>query len=313
MGLAHLENLQSFTEFMFAAKGTYEHFDALGAEKPGDVALAKAGLVADGIGAAQMVGDFGIGKLGHRYIDKLGDNFKVFGESTPGLKSAYNPNARQMKGLGTPIIGAALLAINGMQLMCGVGDPETGDRFAKGANGFEAISDTLERAMPTEQWHGRGSSAYAGENERQQERAATMRKIDTDVKGIIANEAEQIENTRRVLDITATSLTICIPIAIVIGKIPPTGPANQMAFEIGAVAGSMPIAVAAYGTMGTLAMANAQKFARAASAYREVAAGAKPAGAPPAFQSPPGGNTKSRPWSPSSGSSTGTGEGSINV
>lgn len=313
MGLAYLENVKSFAELGFAVKGTYEHLDALGADKPGEVALAKAGLAADGIGAAQMIGDFGIGKLGPKYVDKLGDNFKVFGESTPGLKSAYNPNARQMKGLGTPIIGAALLAINGMQLMCGVGDPETGDRFAKGANGFSEISDTLKQATPTDQWYGTGSDAYTADNEQQQQRAAAMSKIDAEVKGIVANEAEQIKNTRTVLDITATSLTYMIPIAIVIGKIPPTGPANQMAFELGAVAGTMPVALGACATMESLTLANAQKFARAASAYREVAAGAKSKGAPPAVMSPPGGNTTSKPWSPSDGTATGTGEGSINV
>lgn len=167
--------------------------------------------------------------------------------------------------------------------------------------------------MPTEQWHGSGSQAYAGENERQQERAVAMGKIDTEVKGIIADEAQQIDNTRTALEIVATSLTICIPIAIVIGKIPPTGPAQQMAFELGAVAGAMPIALGAFGTMEALTLANAQKFQQAANAYQQVAAGAKPKGAPPAFVSPPGGNTTSTPWSPSAGSSTGTGEGSINV
>lgn len=107
--------------------------------------------------------------------------------------------------------------------MCGVGDPETGDRFAKGAHHFTAIADTLKWSTPTEQWHGRGSDAYAAENEQQQERAAKMSKIDAEVKGIVANEAKQISNTRTALEIVATSLTFMIPIAIAIGKIPPTG------------------------------------------------------------------------------------------
>ncbi|OMB99262.1 hypothetical protein A5733_00905 [Mycobacterium sp. NS-7484] len=312
MGLLNLDSVKSFAEYTFAAKGAYEHLDALGSDDPGSVFLAKAGLVADGIGATQMVGELGIAKYGDKFVNKLPQNLKVFGESTPGLKSAYSP-ARQMKGLGTPIIGAALLAINGLQLMCGVGDPETGDRFAKGADGFNQISNALDQTKPTEQWRSSGSEAYAAQNERQQERAATMSKIDAEVKGIIADEAEQIKNTRDALDIVATSLTVMIPIAIVIGKIPPTGPANQMAFELGAVAGAMPIALGAFGTMEALTLGNAQKFQQAASAYREVAAGAKPTAAPPALISPPGGSTRSRPWSPSGGASTGTGEGSINV
>lgn len=296
--MSKLEHVQKVVEIGFAGKGFWEHLDAKDSEDPAKARLAKLGFVADGIGATQMVGEFGADKL--------------FGV-TPTSFSSYSSSAKRITGFGTPIIGAALLAINGMQLMCGVGDPETGDRFAKGANGFKAISDTLERATPTDQWHGSGSKAYAGENERQQERAAAMGKIDTEVKGIIANQAQQIDNTRTALEIVATSLTICIPIAIVIGKIPPTGPAQQMAFELGAVAGAMPIALGAFGTMEALTVANAQKFQQAANAYQQVAAGAKPKGAPPAFVSPPGGNTTSTPWSPSTGSSTGTGEGSINV
>ncbi|WKG04250.1 EspA/EspE family type VII secretion system effector [Mycolicibacterium sp. HK-90] len=312
MGLTNLENVQSFTEFVFAAKGTAEHLDALDSKTPEELYLAKAGLVADAIGATQMAGDFLIDKAGPKYVGMLGENFKFLGESTPGLKSAYNP-ARQMKGLGTPIIGMALLAINTMQLTCGFGDSDTGGRFAKGAHGFTAISDTLKRATPTEQWHGKGSDAYAGENERQQERAATMSKIDTEVQGIIANQAEQIKKTRMVLDFAATYLGICIPVAIVIGRIPPTGPANQMVFELSAVGIAMPPALLAVTTMTGLAMQNAMKFAKAANAYQVVAAGAKPSGAPPASMSPPGGNTTPAPWSPSGGTSTGTGEGSINV
>ncbi|OLP00877.1 hypothetical protein BVU76_18235 [Mycolicibacterium porcinum] len=218
-----------------------------------------------------------------------------------------------MKGLGTPIIGAALLAINTMQLTCGFGDSDTGDRFTKGAEHFNTIADALQGATPTDLWHGTGSNAYAGENNRQQERAATMSKIDSEVQGIIANQAEQIEKTRMALDIAATYLGVCIPIAIVIGRIPPTGPANQMLFEISAVSIAMPPALAAVTAMGYLALENAQKFQKAASAYQEVAAGAKPAGAPAAFMSPPDGNTTSTPWSPSDGSATGTGEGSIDV
>ncbi|MDF3341340.1 EspA/EspE family type VII secretion system effector [Mycolicibacterium septicum] len=293
-----LEQAQKIVEITFAGKGFLEHLDANGSDNPGDARLAKLGFAADGIGAAQMIGEFGADKL--------------FGV-TPTSFSSYSSPAKTIQGFGTPIIGAALLAINGMQLMCGVGAPETGDRFAKGANGFTAISDSLKRATPTDQWRSSGSNAYAAQNEQQQERATAMGKIDSEVKDIIANQAKQIESTRKALEIVATSLTFMIPIAIAIGKVPPTGPAQQMAFELGAVAGSMPIALGAFGTMEARTLANAQKFQQAGNAYQEVAAGAKPKGAPPALVSPPGGNTTSRPWSPSCGASTGTGGGSINV
>ncbi|MGV0811235.1 EspA/EspE family type VII secretion system effector [Mycolicibacterium boenickei] len=296
--MSKLEHVQSVIEVAFAGKGGWEHWNGKDEENPVEAAVAQAGLGADLIGVFQMVGE----PVADKFFNVSPTNF-----------SSYSSPKPKIQGFGTPIIGAALLAINTMQLTCGFEDPETGDRFTKGAEGFTAISDTLKRATPTELWHGTGSNAYAGENERQQERAATMSKIDIEVQGIIANQADQIKKTRMALDIAATYLTVCIPVAIIIGKTPPTGPAQQMAFELSAVGIAMPPALVAVTTMTGLAMQNAMKFAKAASAYQEVAAGAKPSGAPPALMSPPGGNTTSTPWSPSNGTSTGTGEGSINV
>ncbi|MED5815673.1 EspA/EspE family type VII secretion system effector [Mycolicibacterium sp. 050232] len=294
--MSKLEQVKKVIEIGFAGKGLEEHWRARNANDDKDALMARAGLGTDAIGGAQMIGEFALEK---------GKNISTGFGSYSGVG--------KMRGIGTPIIGAALLAINGMQLACGVEDPETGDRFASGARNFTAIADGLKQLTPTDQWYGSGSESYTDQNEQQQERAATMSKVDNSVKEIIANEAKQIQNTRKILEISAMTLTICIPIAIVIGKIPPTGPANQMAFEIGAVAGAMPFAQTATTTMFGLAMQNGLKLAQAAGAYREVAAGAKPSGAPPASMSPPGGNTTSKPWSPSGGSATGTGTGSIDV
>ncbi|MEX3650239.1 EspA/EspE family type VII secretion system effector [Mycolicibacterium porcinum] len=296
--MSKLEHVQSVIEIAFAGKGVWEHWNGKDEESPVEAAVAQAGLGADVIGGTQLLGELGAEHL----LKKPTTTF-----------SSYSSPKPKIQGFGTPIIGAALLAINTMQLTCGFEDPETGDRFGQGADHFNTISDTLKSATPTDLWHGTGSNAYSGENERQQERATAMGKIDTEVQGIIANQAEQIKKTRMALDIAATYLTVCIPVAVVIGKIPPTGPAQQMAFEMSAVGIAMPPALGAVATMEYLAMANAQKFQQAANAYQEVAAGAKPAGAPPSFMSPPDGNTTSTPWSPSGGSATGTGEGSIDV
>ncbi|WP_052238364.1 EspA/EspE family type VII secretion system effector [Mycolicibacterium setense] len=296
--MSKLDHVQSVIEVVFAGKGAKEHWDAKGKENPVEAAVAQAGLGADVIGGTHLLSE-----LGAEHLLK----------KSPTSFSSYGSPEGRIKGFGTPILGAALLALNGIQLTCGIGDPETGDRFTEGADHFNTIADTLKGATPTEQWHGSGSDAYAAQNDLQQDRAAKMAKIDAEVKGIIAGQAGQLEKTRMVLDVAATYLTVCIPIAIVIGKIPPTGPAQQMAFEMSAVAIAMPPVLGAVTTMGYLATDNAQKFQKAANAYREVAAGAKPAGAPPGSMSPPHGNTTPAPWSPSGGTSTGTGEGSIDV
>lgn len=288
-----LEQAVEVIEVGFAVKGTAEHATSL--EKP----LSQIGLGADALGALQMGGEWAADKLSKKF--------------TPTNFSSYASPEKKIQGFGTPIIGAALLAVNTMQLTCGFGDPETGDRFSEGSEHFNTISDTLKSATPTDVWNGTGSDSYTGQNERQQDRAAAMSKIDTAVKGIVANQAKQVEATRDMLDVVATSMTICIPVAIVIGKCPPAGPAQQMAFELGVVAGAMPVAMGAMTRMRYQSSSNTQQFMRAANAYQEIAAGAKPSGAPPSFMSPPDGNTTSAPWSPSGGTSTGTGEGSIDV
>ena len=287
-----LEQAVELIEVGFAVKGTAEHATSL--DKP----LSQIGLGADALGALQMGGEWAAERFGNISATNFG---------------SYASSAKRIQGFGTPIIGAALLAVNGMQLTCGFGDPETGDRFSKGSDHFNTIAETLKGATPVDLWNGTGSNSYNGQNERQQDRAALMSEVDTTVKGIVANQAKQVEATRDMLDIVATSMTICIPVAIIIGKCPPAGPAQQMAFELGVVAGAMPVATGAITRMRYQALTNTQQFARAASAYHEIAAGAKPTGAPPSFVSPPDGNTTSAPWSPSGGTSTGTGEGSINV
>lgn len=286
-----LDQAVDIIEVGFAVKGTAEHATSL--DKP----LSRIGLGADALGGLQMAGEFAAAKLG-----KPVTNF-----------GSYASPAKRIEGFGTPIIGAALIAVNTMQLTCGFGDPETGDRFSDGADHFNTVSDTLRSATPTELWHGTGSESYTGQNEKQQDRAEAVSKIDADVKEIVENQAKQVEATRDMLDVVATSMTICIPIAIVIGKCPPAGPAQQMAFELGVVAGAMPIAMGTVARMRQQSASNTQQFMRAANAYHEIAAGAKPTGAPSSFISPPDGNTTSAPWSPSNGTSTGTGEGSIDV
>ncbi len=111
-------------------------------------------------------------------------------------------------------------------------------------------------------------------------------------------------------------LTLASPIAIRHRKIPPAGPAQQMAFEMGAwVARAMPRSLCGAVTTkcGTWRSTMRRSSSKAANAYREVAAGAKPGGAPPGSMSPPNGNTTLAAVEPSGGTSTGTGEGSIDV
>src|SRR5262245_33843600 len=49
----------------------------------------------------------------------------------------------------TPIISAGLMSLNVMQLTCGSGTADPGDRFGAGASRFSGIGATLESAFPS--------------------------------------------------------------------------------------------------------------------------------------------------------------------
>jgi hypothetical protein len=106
----------------------------------------------------------------------------------------------------TPVIEAGLWAIIAFDWMCGVGDPEKGDRFGEGGSRFNEIIEQLKSAAPDASWTGSGSDAYAGQNVKQQDRAKTMVDADFDMNQIISCEANQLNGTRDILDHAGTVL-----------------------------------------------------------------------------------------------------------
>ncbi|WP_131721925.1 MULTISPECIES: EspA/EspE family type VII secretion system effector [Mycolicibacterium] len=230
-------------EVFFAAKGTTEHVQ----DFPSFTSVI--GLQADVLGATQMIG-------------------------TAVLE--YKGKEALAKTFGTPIIGAGLLAINGMQLLCGVGSPNKGEGFEKGAAAFQKIQDGYASTAPTDHWVGEGSETYARQNEKQQERAGKLAKIDADVQKVVGEQAAQVSEARNVLDISATVLTAAIPAAIAAGLVqpPPVGQALKTGIEIGAVAGSVPRCALTMDMLGLHTLRNAGQIQNAISKYNALAADA---------------------------------------
>lgn len=178
------------------------------------------------------------------------------------------------KSFATPIINAGLLGIQGMTLTCGIGNPDSGDRFGKGAEQLGHVHDTLESAKPTSGWQGDASQAYKGQDAKQQERARSIAEADKALEAIVSKQASQIDQTRSVLGTCATVLGYAILPAMIAKVSGPQGPAVAMAIEIGAVAGSVPLAAGRTSMMSANAAANAVEVGQVIGKYTKVAASA---------------------------------------
>ncbi|BBX27906.1 EspA/EspE family type VII secretion system effector [Mycolicibacterium alvei] len=178
------------------------------------------------------------------------------------------------KSFATPIINVGLLGIQGMTLTCGVGNPDTGDRFGQGAEQLGHVHDTLESAKPTSGWQGEASQAYTGQDAKQQDLARSLAEADKALEAIVSKQASQVDQTRSFLGTCATVLGYAILPAMIAKVSGPQGPAVALAIEVGAVAGSVPLAAGQMSMMSTNAAANAVEVGKVIGQYTKVAASA---------------------------------------
>jgi len=210
-----------------------EHGDAAAEGDP----WGFAGLGADGVGVAQSV--ISLEKLAAEAAD-------------------------------TPVIEAGLWAIIAFNWMCGVGDPEKGDRFGEGGSRFNEIIEQLKSAAPDASWTGSGSDAYAGQNVKQQDRAKTMVDADFDMNQIISCEANQLNGTRDILDHAGTVLGYAIVPALAALRIPVIGPEISLGIQLGAVGGTVPVCQVEMIQMAARAVENAQSIQKAIDLYNSA-------------------------------------------
>lgn len=84
-------------------------------------------------------------------------------------------------------------------LLLGEGIPDPGDIFNTGASLFKQVGEKIGLAIPGTNWIGEAADAYLNQNIAQQLRAQVMGDLDTLTGNMISNQAEYIENTRKVL------------------------------------------------------------------------------------------------------------------
>lgn len=229
-----------------------------------------ADKVSKALGKSESLGQLGDANTmwSTKSHDDAGDKLGL-GSDAIGIVQMFLP-----KSFATPIINVGLLSIQGMTLTCGIGSPDTGDRFGKGAEHLGQVHDTLESAKPTSGWQGDASQAYTGQDAKQQERARTIAEADKALEAIVSKQASQIDQTRSFLGTCATVLGYAILPAMIAKVSGPQGPAVAMAIEIGAVAGSVPLAAGRTSMMSANAAANAVEVGKVVGKYTKVAASA---------------------------------------
>lgn len=213
---------------------------------------------------------------------KLGDfsrKFTDFFESGPGK--------RLIKSAKSPILAAGQHVIDGMKLTTGVGDPDNGERFGRGADRLGEAGTTLSAAFPDDNWDSSGSGAYTGRNNEQVSRTQTMVGVDQLVASVLSREAGQIAATRQNLDSQSDWLGDMSLITMATGLIPYVGKAAQVAAEIAMVAKAVGESGNQLTTMQHNASANAAELHGAVSRYSAVAQTAEPTGADGEFSTAP--------------------------
>ncbi|MGV0740019.1 EspA/EspE family type VII secretion system effector [Mycobacterium syngnathidarum] len=199
---------------------------------------------------------------------------QLAGTVIPAVANKFSPNLIP-KCPQTPIIQSGLLAIAAMNLQCGIGTPDSGDRFANGNKELNTVGQILQSATPTQNWQGSASSAYATQDVKQLDRSQLMAEADRTMQAIVQKQAGQVTNTRSILDACSVALGIMVAPAMAAYPLVPAGPAISMSIQIGAVAGSVPIAMAAMTKMGVDAAMNGVEVAKATRIYNQVAATAR--------------------------------------
>ena len=152
--------------------------------------------------------------------------------------------------------------------------PDVGAMFGNGASAFERVEAQVKSAEPTGDWTGTSSIAYALADSQQATRAADMSRADGKLQRIIADEAQQVEQTRNFIDDRGSELHIAIlpALAALAPIFEPEGLAVSVAIQIAAVAATVPPATDKVVEMAWKASANARNIAAVADEYRPLPA-----------------------------------------
>ncbi|OLO99147.1 hypothetical protein BVU76_27210 [Mycolicibacterium porcinum] len=145
------------------------------------------GALQDGLKIADDVGDITEG------LTSLGFGVGPLPTAFKSMKSLVPAESK--------ILWLAQLAIDGMKLTTGSGDPTNGDEFRDSSERLGTVVATLISAEPhTDRWDGTASQVYNAVNASHRRVTFEVQNADLEVAKILDTEAGQVGRTRETLD-----------------------------------------------------------------------------------------------------------------
>ncbi|OBA93095.1 hypothetical protein A5666_02915 [Mycolicibacterium fortuitum] len=230
----------------------------------------------------------------------LQDAFKLaddVGDVTEGLASlgfgvGPLPTAfKSMKSLvpaESKILWLAQLAIDGMKLTTGSGNPTNGDEFRGSSDHLGDAVATLIGAEPhTDRWDGTASQVYNAVNASHRRVAFEVQNADFEVANILDDEAEQVSRTRETLDDQIEWLKIYDYATMAMNSTAPSA-ALKVLLDTAAAATATGIAADAIGKLLTNSVQNALRIRDQLDGYEGAAkdTSGKPMGGCEVFSMP---------------------------
>ncbi|OHT78453.1 EspA/EspE family type VII secretion system effector [Mycobacterium syngnathidarum] len=145
------------------------------------------GALQDGLKLADDVGDVAEG------LTSLGFGVGPLPTAFKSMKSLVPAESK--------ILWLAQMAIDGMKLTTGSGNPTNGDEFRGSSERLGTAVETLIAAEPhTDRWDGTASQVYNAVNASHRRVTFEVQNADLEVANILDIEAEQVGHTRETLD-----------------------------------------------------------------------------------------------------------------
>lgn len=178
----------------------------------------------------------------------------------------------------TPVLEGGQKVIEKMKETTGSGDPERGRGFAEGSRAFHEHAEvTLQAAKPDTTWSGGPAPrAYERRNDEQQNRVAIMANADYEIANAINSEADEVQETRRILDGEHQILADLGKRTQFLGTAGPEGKALQYAIETNAVFWAVKECTARMWAMHNFANDHAAGVRAQTEGYHHVADAATP-------------------------------------
>lgn len=188
-------------------------------------------------------------------------NTNAFGQaSKDGFKS------------GAWILDQAIAVLTLVELLFGLGSPNTGSGFKEAAKDVVRVIDDLTNAAPDATWTGAGSDAYAAANTVHVGLVTKLKNADAIMAAALSNEAAQIMDSRRQLLMWKSGLIAAIPVAVALRFIPTNGDVVSTLFQLTLAIAALGQALSIIESKVRGSSANARIMGDAISAYRSVSA-----------------------------------------